>query len=183
MKRSDLAHILRAAAEIVGDAQILVIGSQAVLATVDEFRLPEEATMSVEADVAFLYDPETAKADAVEGAIGEGSRFHQTYGYYAQGVDDTTATFPSGWQNRLVPFDHPEAGAAQARCPEIHDLVISKLFAGREKDWEFAVALVSEGLVDPDTLAGRARLLDVVTSQKRRVESRVQTLRKYAPSD
>ena len=30
-------------------------------------------------------------ADKIDGAIGEGSQFHQTYGYYAQGVGPETA--------------------------------------------------------------------------------------------
>ena len=179
MKRADLAHILRAAADIVGDAQIIVIGSQAVLATVSEGQLPDAATMSVEADIAFLYDPDASKADAVEGGIGEGSQFHRTFGYYAQGVDETTAQFPAGWRDRLIEFEHPDSGSARAVCPEIHDLVISKLLAGREKDRDFATALVSNGFVKVDTLADRARSLDVAPSQRRRVESLVASLRRH----
>jgi hypothetical protein len=33
----------------------------------------------------------------LDGAIGELSVFHQSFGYYAHGVDDTTATLPAGW--------------------------------------------------------------------------------------
>ena len=40
--------------------------------------------------------------ETVDGAIGEGSRFHEQYGYYAQGVAPDTATLPRGWQRRLV---------------------------------------------------------------------------------
>ena len=39
--------------------------------------------------------------------------FHDTFGYYAQGVVESTAQLPAGWQERLVPilfsygsFDH-----------------------------------------------------------------------------
>lgn len=44
MRRSDLAHILRAATEVSDDGEILVIGSQAILATYSERELPPEAT-------------------------------------------------------------------------------------------------------------------------------------------
>ena len=40
-------------------------------------------------------------ADRIDGAIGEGSQFHQTYGYYAQGVGPETALLPQGWINRV----------------------------------------------------------------------------------
>lgn len=40
MKREQLEHVLRAASRIVDSAELLVIGSQSVLATWDERRLP-----------------------------------------------------------------------------------------------------------------------------------------------
>ncbi len=52
MNREQLAHIVRAAATITGDGDIVIIGSQAILGAADVGRLPEEATMSMEADVA-----------------------------------------------------------------------------------------------------------------------------------
>jgi hypothetical protein len=47
MNHEQLAHILRAASNIVGDPEILVIGSTSVLATYDEDCLPVEATASM----------------------------------------------------------------------------------------------------------------------------------------
>lgn len=54
MNREQLAHVLRAAATVVRDGEILVVGSQAILGTTDAEHLPAEVTMSVEADLAFL---------------------------------------------------------------------------------------------------------------------------------
>lgn len=96
MRREDLAHILRSAARITADADILVIGSHAILGTFDEDELPVEAWRLVEADVAFFNDPVDAKSDQVDGAIGEDSRFHSTYGFYGQGVSITTAVLAAG---------------------------------------------------------------------------------------
>lgn len=70
---------------------MVVIGSQAILGSFDESDLPPEAWRSVEADVVFFDDPDQAKADRVDGAIGEESAFHQTNGYYGQGVSLSTA--------------------------------------------------------------------------------------------
>ena len=77
MKRSELAHILRSACKITGDPDILVIGSQSILGKYSHVALPDEAWMSVEADIAFFDDPDEKKADLVDGAIGEASPFHE----------------------------------------------------------------------------------------------------------
>jgi hypothetical protein len=53
MDRQQLAHILRAACDVTGDADVLVLGSQSILGTYDEAELPPAATMS-EADLAWL---------------------------------------------------------------------------------------------------------------------------------
>jgi len=159
MNRAQLEHVLRAAATIVDDPGLLVIGSQAILGAFAEDLLPVEATTSIEADLAFFVDPDGSKADRLDGAIGELSRFHETFGYYAQGVSVTTAVLPVGWEDRTVEFATPGAFPARPWCLEPHDCVVSKLVAGREKDRAFAAALLREGLVEPETLIVRLRAL------------------------
>jgi hypothetical protein len=73
MKRDELAHILRAASRIVGEHDIVVIGSQSIRGSFTEDQLPEPAVASIEADLAFLDDPDNRKSDEVDGAIGEDS--------------------------------------------------------------------------------------------------------------
>ena len=102
MNREQLAHVLRAASSIVTDRRILVIGSQSILATYDEEELPVEATASIEVDLAFFDDDDEARADQVDGAIGELSQFHKTFGFYAQGVSVSTAALPNGWRDRVA---------------------------------------------------------------------------------
>jgi len=169
VRREQLEHVVRAASSIVGERDILVIGSQAVLGSIPDERLPPEATTSTEADLAFLVDPVDAKADQVDGAIGELSQFHETYGYYAQGVSVATAILPSGWQERLVFLETPATTPGRGLCLEPHDCVISKLVAGRWKDRDFAGALIREHLVDPDVLIGRVDLLPVSPAVKDRL--------------
>lgn len=169
MKKSELAHILRAACSIADDPHILVIGSQSILGSFSEDELPIEAIRSIEADVAFFDDSDEGKSDAVDGGIGEESSFHESFGVYGQGVVIATATLPSGWRGRLVSFDHPEARPSEALCLDPHDLVVSKLVAGREKDFEFARALLVAGLVDADVLRARAELLPGIQAIRRRV--------------
>ncbi len=51
-----------------------------MLGVIPEDRLPPAATASIEVDAAFFNDPDDRKADLVDGAIGELSAFHETFG-------------------------------------------------------------------------------------------------------
>lgn len=155
MRRAELEHVLRAASAILGERDLLVIGSASVLASFPEDRLPVEASRSDGADLAAIDDPDDAKADLIDGAIGELSLFHDTFGYYAQGVSVSTAILPDGWRGRVVLFDTPGTAPGRGLCLEPHDCVISKLVVGREKDEAFAAALIREQLIDPDVLLAR----------------------------
>ena len=85
-------------------------------------RLPEEAERSVEVDLAAFGDTDARKADLIDGAIGKASMFHETFGYYAEGVTDMTATLPAGWRDRLARYESPATNGVVAWCLELHDL-------------------------------------------------------------
>jgi hypothetical protein len=159
MKREQLEHILRAASRIVDERDFLVVGSAAALGTFDDDQLPPEASRSDEADIAPYNDPNGEKSLMVEGSLGQGSQFHATFGYYADGVDFRTAIAPAGWQDRLVSFATPGCGDGRGWCLERHDLAAAKLAAGRQKDYEFVESLLGVGLLDLATVAERLELL------------------------
>jgi len=103
------------------------------------------------------------------------STFHQTFGYYAHGVDDTTATLPAGWAERLVPIHNENTAGATGWCLEIHDLAISKLVAGREKDISFLRVLLREQMAHAPLLRDR---LQTLTLSPDRLEYLLQRLRR-----
>lgn len=161
MTRSDLEHLIRAAGTIAGDRELVIIGSQAVLGQFPD--APGVLSRSMEADLYPLSRPELA--DSIDGAIGEGSPFHQTHGYYAQGVGPDTATLPRNWQKRLIRIENPNTGGFAGLCLEVHDLAISKYVAGREKDREFTQALARYEMTNKMILfqrLGETKLLPAV---------------------
>jgi hypothetical protein len=165
MDRAQLAHILRAACDVTGDPDVIVLGSQSILGTYDEDELPAAATASMEADLAWADDgPDRERADKVNGEIGELSGFHQANGYYPEGISLATATLPLGWQERVHGWPLASSHPANARFLDKHDLVVSKLAAFRDKDRAFVAALLHAGLVDPDTVRQRAALLPDATA-------------------
>ena len=155
MKRSDLEHIIRAAGDVLGEDTVIIVGSQAILASLPEGSLPEDATRSLEADVLPLDDPDGSKADLIDGVLGELSNFDERFGIHGDGISPETAILPEGWRDRLIPYVNANTNGITGLCLERHDLCVSKLAAFREKDRQFVRALILAGIVDPTVLADR----------------------------
>ena len=166
MHRQQREHIIRAAAGITGASEFVIVGSQAVLGQFPQ--APDELLISIEADVFSLRDP--ADSDLIDGSIGEGSPFHQTFGYYAHGVSQETAILPTGWRQRVVPVHNQNTGGGIGLCLEIHDLAVSKLVAGREKDVDFLAGLLRHRLVQVPVI--RERLAQTTLTPERLQASR-----------
>jgi hypothetical protein len=138
LNREDLEHIIRAAAEITNEYEFVVIGSQSILGPIPD--PPDVFKMSAEVDIYPMLALE--KADDIDAMIGEGSQFHQTFGYYAQGVGPETATLPKGWQDRLQRIQNSGTNGRVAYCLDVADLFMAKAVANREKDRIFNMALL-----------------------------------------
>jgi hypothetical protein len=155
MKRDELEHVIRAAATVAGEDELVVIGSQAILGQFPN--APDGLLFSQEADVYPRRAPE--KAIEIDGAMGDGSQFHETFGYYAHGVGPETPKAPAGWEQRLVAVRVPLLADRDAQatgwCMEAHDLVLAKLAAGRERDIEFAEEAIRHDIVRPKELLCR----------------------------
>ena len=162
MKRSEFDHAIRAAGSILGESEILIVGSQAVHGSLTD-DLPVEAQRSIEVDIVAFDDTDARKADLIDGSIGEASLFHETFGIYAEGVSETTAVLPDGWRDRLVRYESPQTGGVVAWCLDLHDLWLAKAVAGRPKDLKFCRAFVHEGHVDPDVLRKRFKSITDLT--------------------
>ncbi|TAH46106.1 MAG: hypothetical protein E6Q43_04375 [Dokdonella sp.] len=170
MNRTQLEHIIRAATAIAEDNELIIIGSQAIHAHV-HFP-PHEAVRSTEADVYPRNHPE--RAELIEGAIGELSGFHDTYGYYAQGVSPMTAILPRGWEDRLVALKNENTGTGTGLCIDLHDLLLSKYAANREKDREFNRAVIMTGFVDHQKLLDLTQAMPGTDEDRMRIAQRIE---------
>ena len=153
MRRPQLERVIRAASAITGVGEIVIIGSQAVLGQFPD--APADLLASIEADVFTFRSPHDA--ELIEGSIGEGSPFHQTFGYYAHGVGEETAILPTGWKDRLVAVRNENTGDGCGLCLEVNDLAVAKLVAGRDKDLAFVEGLLRHKLADASVVKSRLR--------------------------
>lgn len=165
MQRHELEHLIRAASAITNDYEVVVVGSQSILGAVPN--PPDSLTVSMEADIYPANMPELA--DLIDGAIGEGSPFHERFGYYAQGVGPETAVLPDGWQGRLVRLQNQNTDLKVGLCLDPSDLCAAKLAAGRDKDWVFVREALKHGIVSAETLAARVCTLPVEPGQRARL--------------
>jgi hypothetical protein len=169
VRRADLEHIIRAAAQIADDEEIVIVGSQAILGQFPD--APAELLQSQDADLYPRNRPE--RADLVDGSIGELSPFHRTFGYYAHGVGPETSVLPEGWTGRLVVIENTNTRGARGLCLEVHDLLVAKYVAGREKDVEFARTAIRSGLVDGPTLLRRLEETTLESERRQLILSRM----------
>ena len=151
MTRSELEHLIRACGAVADDAELIVIGSQAILGVHPD--TSTELPASAEAGLYPRNHPE--RAIHIDWALGEGSYFHQRFGYYVQGSGPQTAVLPRGWESRLVSIKTENTDWVTGWCLEKQDLAISKYVAGREKDQIFTAAMACAGLTSRLSLQER----------------------------
>jgi hypothetical protein len=171
--REELEHIIRASGDITNQYEFVVVGSQSMLGSVPN---PEEVfTVSMEVDIYPLQAPELA--DKIDGAIGEGSQFHSSFGYYAQGVGPETATLPKDWMQRVHRIQNSNTNDRVGYCLDVVDLFLSKAAAGREKDREFCMALFEYGYV---TLAQALEMVSTMPVDDKEKRTLRATIRRWA---
>lgn len=162
MTREQLEYAIRAACDVADDTEVYVFGSQAILGQFPD--APSALRQSLEADIA--PKNRTEAVDVIDGALGELSQFHQSYGFYVHGIPIESATLPAGWEKRVVSICNANTRNNVGWCVEAHDLSASKLAAFRDKDRDFVRILLQHQMVD-DTLL-RERILNLPVDGDRR---------------
>lgn len=155
MNREQLFDLTERVKLVAGVELPVIVGSQSLYGATTH--VPDIVRRSVECDFLLLAAGPSAFRAVIE-QIGFASSFQETHGYYADAVGLATVVLPAGWQERLVPLTD-EAGNLRAYCLEAHDTCVSKLMAGREKDFAFIKELLDRVLVDMNTLIARAELV------------------------
>ncbi len=171
MKKQQVDRVLRAAGRITGEKQFIIIGSQSLHGKHPD--LADDIVRSAEVDL-------VAKRDASRtewlNVIGQDSKFHEQFGYYADPVDEAAATLPKGWKARLVNLPEGDTDGVTGLCLDPHDLAIAKYVARRDKDVIFTRELAKRGILSRD------RLLDLLDQTPVSEETR-DRIRVYVAGD
>lgn len=140
MKWTEFIHLMRATHNVTKRKHFVIVGSQSIIGNKDwSESLPSEITGSVELDIIIADAPATF--DEINGALGEFSRFHASYGYYADGIDLDTIRLPEGYLDRTTSLDvdlqDAEHTTVEVEFISLEDAIACKIYAGRDKDRDY----------------------------------------------
>jgi hypothetical protein len=160
VKKEFLFDLIQRVRDMTGIAEPVIVGSQSLFASTED--VPKIVRDSIECD--FLLAQASIEAmQVVNQNLGILSPFAKAAGYYADGLGLATVVLVPGWEERLQPLTD-ETGQVVARCLEAHDVAVSKLMAGRDKDFTFIIELLAGRLITLPTLVERAALIQETAS-------------------
>jgi hypothetical protein len=80
-------------------------------------------------------------SEEVNALFGYMSPFHAAFGFFIDGVDETTAILPPGWRERSQSLQVADGGTQiKAVAPSLDDLIVSKLHRLGETDRAYIAA-------------------------------------------
>lgn len=172
MYRSQLQHVILEIGRRFDLPDFHIIGSAAILAALPN---PPEGALTATRDVDVIPPLDDERmADRISFVLGEASDFDREHGYYAQGVTSATPTYaPRDWKTRAVPI---RAEKYTGWCMEAHDLVLSKLGAGRGKDLDFARSAAGLDLLRREELLRRLQDVACSDEHRRQILARIDAL-------
>ena len=133
MNAEQFFHVCRSAAAIANTPEVTAFGAAAIVPWADEVAgAVPWPSLEVDLDMGA-----TLATDLVDGSIGDGSLFAETFGVYAQGVGIEAFVAPADWGSRARMFVEPVSGV-NVRVPHPVDLTVAKLVRGDPRDWAFA---------------------------------------------
>ena len=178
MQKPAFIDLIQQVKTITGPTELVIVGSHCLYAVTEQ--VPDVVRRSVEAD--FLLGPYSLELmTKVNALMGVTSEFFKRTGKYADALGLATVTLPPGWRERLQPLVD-EDGQTLAHCLELYDVAVSKLMAGRDKDWLFLFYLLDEQLITLPPLMERAELILQTASDgalQPRLEKFLANLRKH----
>jgi hypothetical protein len=170
MLRKQLRLVIYETGRRIGLREFYVVGSAAILATAPD-PLDDEFTATRDVDIATIDDNEEL-TDRIDFLLGDGTDFDARYGVYAQGVTSRTPEFaPADWKSRTIPIN---VDGVVAHCMEAHDLVLSKLGAGRPKDIDFARTAARQKLISQTRLLELLPDVNCTEEVRKTIEARIQ---------
>ncbi len=171
MRKSQLFELIKAVKFVAPEEIPIIVGSQAVHAA--GRMIPEIVQQSIECDF-LLTGGKSETRIAINKKLGVFSQYQIENGFYADALGLATVILPTGWRERLQSFED-ESGNVIAKVAEIYDIAVSKLIAGREKDFVFLKELLIREVISLDVFLERAKFVAAMP-QSEVLISRLETL-------
>ena len=155
MRKLQLFELISAIKTLAPEETPIIVGSQAVH-LLTNFP-PEIVRHSIECDFLIIGGKSETRAE-INKKLGVFSQYQIEHGFYADALGLATVILPTGWQKRLQKLTNKD-GEIIANVAEIYDIAVSKLIAGREKDYVFLRELILSDHITIDIFLERAKLV------------------------
>lgn len=150
MKLDELFELAEEARRLTGHVELVIIGSNSILCLAPHAKIPESMVMSIDVDAYLRQDP--GRTGSLKTALGEGSMFHRSHGYFLDPVSPSLATLPDGWEKRLL---IERRGDLSVWFLDPDDAAISKYARLEERDRRWIREGLSAGLLSMPKIRSR----------------------------
>src|SRR5665213_866897 len=163
MELKDLTSLFEGARRLINHSEFVVVGSLSILGVVDGSYVPARMLMSNDVDCFTRTDP--GRIFEVNAALGQGSEFEATHGYYLDPISPALPTLPENWQHRLVRVPLDDGLVAYFLDP--NDAAVSKYARGEPRDREWIRAGLKAGLINAAIISSRFRETTFMDDEER----------------
>ena len=153
MELDDLLVLFDQARRLSDHTEFVVVGSLSILGVVQGRDVPARMLMSIDVDCFTRHDP--GRIFELEGALGEGSAFDASHGFYLDPISPNVPTLPENWQYRLVRV--PLAKGIVAFFLDPNDAAVSKYARCEPRDREWIRSGLEAGLLSAPIIESRFR--------------------------
>jgi hypothetical protein len=153
MELSDLQELFDQAKSLTGHNEFVVVGSLSILGVVRASEIPPRMLMSIDVDCFTRQDP--ARTVELTGALGEGSAFEASHGFYLDPISPSVPTLPENWQYRLIKV--ALANSIVVFFLDPNDAAVSKYARSEPRDREWIQSGLEAGLLSIPIIEGRFR--------------------------
>jgi hypothetical protein len=153
MELSDLQELFDQAKNLTNHTEFVVVGSLSILGVVRASEVPARMLMSIDVDCFTRQDP--ARIFDLKEALGEGSAFEASHGFYLDPISPSVPTLPENWQYRLIKV--ALANSIVVFFLDPNDAAVSKYARSELRDREWIQAGLEAGLLSIPIIESRFR--------------------------
>ena len=163
MELSDLQALFDEARKLTHHTEYVVVGSLSILGVVRGRDIPARMLMSIDVDCYTRRDP--GRIFDLNRALGEGSAFEASHGFYLDPISPAAPTLPENWEHRLirVPLDN----GIVIFFLDPNDAAVSKYARCEPRDREWIQAGLKAGLLSVPIIESRFRETDFMDNAER----------------
>ena len=151
MELGDLQELFDQAKVLTNHTEFVVVGSLSILGVVQGGDVPPRMLMSIDVDCFTRRDPE--RIFELDDALGEGSAFEASHGFYLDPISPNVLTLPENWEYRLIRV--PLANAIVVFFLDPNDAAVSKYARCELRDREWIQSGLTVGLLSVPIIESR----------------------------